>query len=465
MAHRRFISAVGSGLLVLLLCGTAFAAGPYAYITRSFTDKVDVIDTASAGVVATITVGAEPVGVAVTPSRAYVANLSSNTVSVIDTARNEVVATIPVGQGPYGVATDAAFQRVWVTNQFDHTVSVIDTATNAVVHSVPVGSRPVGIAVHPSGSRVFVLSGNTGTLEVIEMTSAGVPNVVTSLFIGSGLEALALSPDGTRAWIPNGMNGGSRLTVVDASDWSVKHIPLTTTPRGVAVDHQGRRVYVVHLMADLVSVVDTQLLAVVQTMSGVGSFAFGVTVHPSAPQLWVANENSSKVVALDTNTAAVSAVVTVPDGPAAFGSFIAAPGQAGCDDGLQAAVEQSLARVERVMRRSFYADFKVPGDTTGARVRRVGVGVRTLSRGHLTGVYHSLVQYEPAAGPADPTLCDAALKAAVEDTLTSVETAVRVIDPGFRLPGNGLVSRLDHLANAVERLDRGRLQGLYWTLR
>ena len=49
--------------------------------------------------------------------------------------------------------------------------------------------------------------------------------------------------------------------------------------------------------------------------------------------------------------------------------------------------------------------------------------------------------------------------------IQSVETAVRVIDPGFRLPGNGLVSRLDHLANAVERLDRGRLQGLYWTLR
>ena len=117
------------------------------------------------------------------------------------------------------------------------------------------------------------------------------------------------------------------------------------------------------------------------------------------------------------------------------------------------------------MRRSFYADFTVPGDTAGARVRRLGAGVRGLSRGHLTGVYHNLVQYEPAAGPADPALCDEGLKTAVADTLRTVETAVRAIDPRFSLRGNGLVARLDHLANAVERLDRGRLQGLYWTLR
>jgi YVTN family beta-propeller protein len=50
-------------------------------------------------VVATVPVGINPIGVAVTPDRrhAYVAIDSSNTVSVIRTATNTVVANIPCG--------------------------------------------------------------------------------------------------------------------------------------------------------------------------------------------------------------------------------------------------------------------------------------------------------------------------------------------------------------------------------
>jgi YVTN family beta-propeller protein len=50
-------------------------------------------------VVATVPVGINPIGVAVTPDgkHAYVAIDSSNTVSVIRTATNTVVANIPCG--------------------------------------------------------------------------------------------------------------------------------------------------------------------------------------------------------------------------------------------------------------------------------------------------------------------------------------------------------------------------------
>ena len=67
---------------------------------------VSVIDTATNTVVATVTVGGGPFGVAITPDGvfAYVANFGSGTVSVIGTATNTVVATVPVGGGPFGVA-------------------------------------------------------------------------------------------------------------------------------------------------------------------------------------------------------------------------------------------------------------------------------------------------------------------------------------------------------------------------
>ena len=69
-------------------------AQPFAYVTNGFSNNVSVINTASNSVVATVTVGSVPYGVAITPdgSFAYVANQGSDNVSVINTASNSVVA-------------------------------------------------------------------------------------------------------------------------------------------------------------------------------------------------------------------------------------------------------------------------------------------------------------------------------------------------------------------------------------
>ena len=49
-------------------------------------------------------------------TRAYVTNLGSGTVSVIDTDTNTVIATITVGSGPAGVAVSPDGTRAYVTN-------------------------------------------------------------------------------------------------------------------------------------------------------------------------------------------------------------------------------------------------------------------------------------------------------------------------------------------------------------
>jgi len=77
---------------------------------------VPVIAAASNTVIATITVGDEPAGVAVSPddSKVYVANFSfsnAGTVSAIDTATNTVTATIPVGSGPQNLALISGHAR------------------------------------------------------------------------------------------------------------------------------------------------------------------------------------------------------------------------------------------------------------------------------------------------------------------------------------------------------------------
>jgi len=79
-----------------------------------------------------------------------------NTVSVIDSATNTVIDTITVGAKPSAMAVSPDGSRLYVTNSGDDTVSVVDTATNSVVATIPVGAVPNGVAVSPDGSRIYV---------------------------------------------------------------------------------------------------------------------------------------------------------------------------------------------------------------------------------------------------------------------------------------------------------------------
>ncbi|WP_030980839.1 YncE family protein [Streptomyces sp. NRRL S-1824] len=102
---------------------------------------------------ATVNVGTNPVGVAITPDglRAYVVNGGSGNVSVIDTASNMVTAT--VGTNPRGVAITPDGLHAYVTNIGSGNVSVIATASNMVTATatatVTLGTQPNGVAISP----------------------------------------------------------------------------------------------------------------------------------------------------------------------------------------------------------------------------------------------------------------------------------------------------------------------------
>ncbi|OUB07505.1 hypothetical protein BK708_37650 [Bacillus thuringiensis serovar yunnanensis] len=77
-------------------------------------------------------------------------NQSSDNVSVIDTGTNTVVATISVGNNPNGVAITPDGNFAYVTNQDINNVSKINIGTNTVVATVTVGNTPRGIAITQS---------------------------------------------------------------------------------------------------------------------------------------------------------------------------------------------------------------------------------------------------------------------------------------------------------------------------
>ena len=109
-------------------------------------------------------------------------------------------------------------------------VSVIDTATLSVV-SFGVAGGPIAVAITPDGTRAYVASNFSNTVEVID--TATNTEVVT---IPVGIEpfAIAITPDGTRAYVTN--SGSNTVSVIDtATNAVVATVPVGLVPAGVAI--------------------------------------------------------------------------------------------------------------------------------------------------------------------------------------------------------------------------------------
>ncbi len=116
-----------------------------------------VTPAAGLSVTSTIAVGAQPFGVAYANGNVYVANSGGSTLSVIDTATARVVGSVTVGSGPGEVAVDAAAGRAYVGNFNDGTVSVVDTVARSTIATLAPGG--LGVAVDPGLARLYATSG------------------------------------------------------------------------------------------------------------------------------------------------------------------------------------------------------------------------------------------------------------------------------------------------------------------
>ena len=102
---------------------------------------------------------------------------------------------------PVAAAVRGDESLVYVTNSGgSNTVSVINTATNTVVATIPVGSVPQLLAVSPDGTRVYVPNQGSNTVSVINTATN---TVVATIPVGSQPVGAGVSPDGARVYVTN----------------------------------------------------------------------------------------------------------------------------------------------------------------------------------------------------------------------------------------------------------------------
>lgn len=221
--------------------------GRRVYVANDGQGNVAVIDTATNTVIATSESGDNrAIAVAVNPNgrRVYVTTYSGNVVSVIDTARNTVIASIPV-VGPSRLAVTPDGRHLYVSSTDDSgrgSTAVVDITTNRVTTTIPAGGDEVSMA--PDGHHAYVIGNGDGGASTLSVIDTGTNAVISTISAGYYSYDLAVSTDGRRIYAIDG--GYGNLLVIDtAANTVVATIPVPN-PEAIALSPDGQRAYVVN---------------------------------------------------------------------------------------------------------------------------------------------------------------------------------------------------------------------------
>jgi len=240
--------------------------GQRAVVTAEANRALLVIDALGGGVLFAVPTGQEVSHmVAVSPDgrRAFVTNIRSGTATAVDLEKREVIASVATGEGAEGVAVTPDGRQVWVTNRAADTVSVLDAATLDIVATLPAPAFPIRAAVTPDGSKVLVTAAKSGDIKVFDASSRSLARSVV----------LEVSATETAGRLFGDAFGSSSV------------------PIGIVIAPDGRRAFVAHANADVISVVDLTswqrvgALRAGKEPDGMGLSPFKVEVSSAAVEL------------------------------------------------------------------------------------------------------------------------------------------------------------------------------------
>ncbi|WP_191623585.1 beta-propeller fold lactonase family protein [Pseudomonas fluorescens] len=181
------------------------------------------------------------------------------------------------------------------------------------VGNFPVGSGSAGIAVSPDGTRAYVGNSNSHTVSVIDTATH---RVLTNIPVGNTPVAIAVSPNGTRAYVCN--EGSHTVSVIDtATNRVLTNIQVGTYPKGVAVSPDGTRAYVINWDSHTVSMIDTATNRVLTNIS-VGSHPTAIAISPDGTRAYVCSAYYNTVSVIDMATNRVLTTIPVGSNPRAI---------------------------------------------------------------------------------------------------------------------------------------------------
>jgi YVTN family beta-propeller protein len=181
-----------------------------------------------------------------TKNRMYVSSSNTGNILVIDTVNLSEIATIYVGDNPVGMALSQDGSALYVAKSAVSVISVIDTASKTVIREIQTPMQPYDVKVSAAG-RLFATPAKQGIgiMQLIAATGEVLNDFSLGVFIyQKGL--LELSPDGNTLYFANvGLSPGT-LAAYDVSSidpvliYKNPHGDLGSNGQDLALTHDGQ---------------------------------------------------------------------------------------------------------------------------------------------------------------------------------------------------------------------------------
>jgi len=245
-------------------------------------DGIAMIDTATLQLRGLLKSGSDPeqFDVSRDGKRLFISNEDSAQVSVLEIGTGAILGTIPVGHEPEGVRVSPNGKWVLVTSETDSTVSIIDSSSLKVLKTVHVGLRPRDVAFTPDSKAAYVSGEGDASLSRVPIPS-GEP-VTRLLQLSQTARPMGVVFDAAhkRVYVSTGRGGTVAVVQEDGAGAKLlKEIPVGARPWGIALSHDGRRLYTANGSSNDVTIIDTASLSVVKKVT-VGKGPWAVVVGP-----------------------------------------------------------------------------------------------------------------------------------------------------------------------------------------
>lgn len=233
-----------------------------------------------------------------------VLNKAEASVSVIDPDTNETHATIAVGEGPHEAHVSPDGRIAVVGNYGARTpgssLSVIDLRSLTVVRTIDLGEfrRPHGVWFLPGGKHVVVTAEAQRKLLIVDPWEG---EVVAAVDTDQEISHMvALSRDGSRAYVPNIRSGS--VSVIDLKERELIGVVETGAGAEGVWSHPTRdEIWITNRAADTVSILDANTLEILATLA-CPSFPIRAAITPDGKHALVSCARSGDVAVFDTAT-------------------------------------------------------------------------------------------------------------------------------------------------------------------
>jgi YVTN family beta-propeller protein len=193
--------------------------------------------------------------------RVYSVNQDNDTITSIDAEGLTKLAEIPVYQRPESLALTPE-GKLWIVHQDDYAVAVVDLERFEIERGfrLPYASQPVGLAVSPTGDAAYVSLMALGKVLKLDPSSGA---ILGECEVGARPRGVAVSHDGREVYV-------TRFISADTEGEVVK---LDTAAMQIA--------------ARIALPLDAQTMDGPQGARGVPNYLFSVAITPDGRQAWV----------------------------------------------------------------------------------------------------------------------------------------------------------------------------------